>query len=147
MFCKYCGNEFQDETAFCRVCGEQISKSGIILPKTDWLKRTAFFALGAGGFFLFIFLLLMLLHSPTFLSPLILLISSVIFAGIISVLLSEIRELRKSLSSPDKERQIQKLKKETKLIEEKFSIPAYWSVTDTTTENLTPIKKRITGDL
>ena len=140
MFCKHCGNQFQDDLIFCRRCGKQISESGIELPKANLLKRAAFFALGTVVFFF------LLLFSYSIANPLVLLTSSIVFAGIIAVLLSEIKELKKTSSNHSNQKQIKNSKDLPKL-PEKLPVESFWNITDNTTRDLTADKKRITDGL
>lgn len=150
MFCQSCGNIIKEEQTFCRMCGEQVSFGELSLPKTDLVKRVSFFSLGVITILIFLFIYFFLrttlgLHDAF--TIILLLIWTLFSAGTISVLLMEMKELKKSFKKDESNKKIENLHAESKQIEEKSFVPVSWSVTDKTTKNLLPTNKSISGDL
>ena len=73
-------------------------------------------------------------------------IMSLFLSGVINVLLRELKEMKRKKKDLS-EKEIKSLTQPQKKVEGKSYIPASWSITDTTTENLLLTKKPITGDL
>ncbi len=150
MFCQKCGNELKEEQTFCRICGEQKPNLKISIKKIDLVKRAGSFSLGvilAVGFILSFFFLLYKLNFRDGGAILFLLIMSLFSSGIISVLLMEMRKMKRKSEEKSVDKEIKSFPKPQRQIEEKHFIPAFWSVTDVTTENLLSTKKSISGEL
>ena len=153
MFCQSCGNSIKEEQTFCRICGEQVLPSEIFLPESSFVKRASFFSLGVIGALIFLFLNIIL--RRVFLNDnlifVILLTATLILSGMTSLLTMEMKELKRTFKKNKSKKKIESLhensKQESKQIEEKSFVPISWSVTDTTTIDLLPTNKRITGEL
>ncbi|MBA2620714.1 MAG: zinc ribbon domain-containing protein [Acidobacteria bacterium] len=150
MFCQSCGNEIKEEQTFCRMCGEQASFGEISLFKMSLSKRASIFSLGAGGILIFLFLFIFL-KSLLGLSDGVLfgflLFTSLLSSGTAALLFMKIKEINGTFKKAESRRKIGNLREESKQIGEKSFVPISWSVTDKTTKNLLPNKKRITGEL
>jgi hypothetical protein len=154
MFCQSCGNVIKEEQTFCRMYGVQVSASEMFLPKPSLVRRASFFSLGVIGVLLFL-LLYIFLRRVFFLSDnlifIILLTTTLILSGMISLLTMEMKELKRTFKKNKSEKKIarlhEELKQESKQIGEKSFVPIFWSITDTTTKDLLPNNKRITGEL
>ena len=150
MFCQNCGNEIKEKQTFCRICGEQIPNIKISIQKTDLVKRASSFSLGviiALSFILSAFFLMYKLNFKDGGAILLLFIMTLISCGTINVLLKEIKEMKAKLEKETVNKEIESYPEQRKQIEEKTFIPASWSVTDITTENLLSTKKSISGKL
>jgi hypothetical protein len=150
MFCQKCGSELKEKQTFCRICGEQIPNIKISIRKMSWVKRASSFSLGvifALSFLLSIFFLMSKFGFHDSAAVLLLFILTLFSSGIIAVLLKEIKELKVKLEKETVDKEIKSFPEQRKQIEEKPFIPASWSVTDTTTENLLLTKNRISGEL
>ena len=150
MFCQKCGSETKEKQTFCRICGEQIQNNKISIHKMDWVKRASSFSLGvilSLSFILSTFFLLYKLNFKDGAAILLLFIMTLFSSGIIGVLLKEVKEMKRKLEKESVEKEVKSFPEQRKQIEEKSFIPASWSVTDTTTKNLLPTNKRISGEL
>ena len=150
MFCQKCGNEIKEEQTFCRMCGEQVSTTEISLPESSLVKRASFFSLGVIGSLVFL-LLYIFLRRVFYLSDnlifIILLITTLISSGLITLLLMEMKEIKRTIGKVTDKKEFKAFYKEPIQIEEKPFIPISWSVTDRTTDNLLSTKSRISGEL
>ncbi len=150
MFCQSCGNEIKEEQTFCRMCGEQVSFGEISLLKMSLSKRASYFSLGASGILIF-FLLFIFLKSLLGLSDGVLfgflLFMTLLSSGTAALLFMKIKEIKRIFKKADNKRKVENLREASKQIEEKPFVPISWSVTDTTTKNLFPNNRKITGEL
>jgi hypothetical protein len=150
MFCQSCGNVIKEEQTFCRICGEQVSNTKTFLQKMDWVKRASSFSLGVIitlSFILSTFFLMYKSGLPDSWAVLILFIMTLLFSGVISVLLLEVREMKRKSEKETVDKEVKSFPEQRKQLEEKAFIPASWSITDVTTENLLSTQKRVSGEL
>ncbi|MGI8495003.1 MAG: zinc ribbon domain-containing protein [Pyrinomonadaceae bacterium] len=151
MFCQSCGNVIKEDQTFCRMCGEQLSVSVLSLPESSLLRRVSSFSLGVIGALIFLFFYVILRRTFNLgadgLFFVFLLSATIIFSGLIALLLVEMKEIKKTVKKAKDKKRIEIAGVEPKKLEEKSFFPVSWSVTDRTTENLHSTKKIITGDL
>ena len=153
MYCPSCGKTVSEEQIFCRHCGEkQLSVIAASESSPDWLKRIGMFSLGAGAFFVccfaFFFLIWKLGGTSDMSVIWFLLITSTVLSGIIFLLVSENKELRKKFDAKRERKPLEIAGQTVKMLEEKHSVPPVWSsVVENTTENLVGNRRSTTNDL
>lgn len=133
------------------MCGEQLSVSVLSLPESSLLRRVSSFSLGVIGALIFLFFYVILRRTFNLAADglffVFLLSATIIFSGLIALLLVEMKEIKKTVKKAKDKKRIEIAGVEPKKLEEKSFFPVSWSVTDRTTENLHSTKKIITGDL